>query len=332
MNNRDYIKGLLRSNDRKVLLEELERIARRIRYDIVKMVGAEKPGHYGGSCSIADVIAALYFYKMKTDPENPGWEDRDRLVLSKGHAAIAQYAALAELGYFPASELVNLKRLGSMLQGHPDFRRTPGIEANTGSLGQGLSISCGMAAGAIIDKKGWRVYCVVGDGEMAEGQIWEAAMAASYYRLDNLTGILDCNKLQATGLVKERFDTNPLPEKWTAFGWKVMEIDGHDMMAIIDALDEAEKVKGKPTMIIAHTVKGKGIPFAEGNASFHHGTMTQEQYDHACRLLCRETSEGEKAGKHGETDKEEKPDKVNGTDKAYGADKEGKAEGGRSWR
>ncbi len=324
MNNRDYVKGLLRLNDRKVLTEELERIACRIRYDIVRMVGAEKPGHYGGSCSIADVITALYFYKMKTDPANPGWEDRDRLVLSKGHAAIAQYAALAELGYFSASELVNLKRLGSMLQGHPDFRRTPGIEANTGSLGQGLSISCGMAAGARIDKKGWRVYCIAGDGEMAEGQIWEAAMAASYYRLDNLTGILDYNKLQATGLVKERFDTNPLPEKWIAFGWHVMEIDGHDMMAIINALDAAERVKGKPTMIIAHTIKGKGIPFAEGNASFHHGTMTQEQYDYACCLLCGKTGEEGKAEKAGETDKEEKPYKV------FEADKAEKAKGGRS--
>ncbi|HEY5584165.1 MAG TPA: transketolase [Ruminiclostridium sp.] len=267
------------------LIEELERKAKKIRLNIVKMVGPGNTGHFGGSCSIADITAVLYFHKMKHDPKNPKWEDRDRFLFSKGHAAIAQYAALSICGYFPEEETLKLKELGSKFQGHPDLRKTPGIEANTGSLGQGLSISCGIAAGAKLDKKTYRVYCVVGDGEIAEGQIWEAAMAASVYKLDNLTAILDYNKLQATGTVIERFNTNPLKEKWEAFGWNVIEIDGHDISNIIEALDNAEKVKGKPTIILAHTVKGKGLKCAENNAAFHNGALTQEQYDTACKSL-----------------------------------------------
>ena len=217
------------------LIQELERKAREIRLTIVKMVGPGTPGHFGGSCSIADVVAALYFNRMKHDPKNPGWEGRDRLIFSKGHSAIAQYAALGLSGYFPMEELWNLKKLGAMLQGHPDMNTTPGIEANTGSLGQGLSISCGVAAGLKLDKSDSRVFCVVGDGELAEGQIWEAAMSASFYKLDNLTAILDCNKLQATGPIVERFNINPIKEKWEAFGWNTIEIDGHDM-AIVETL------------------------------------------------------------------------------------------------
>jgi transketolase len=266
-------------------IEELREKARELRLNIVKMVGPGKTGHFGGSCSIADVVAALYFRKMKHDPKNPDWEDRDRLVFSKGHAAIVQYAALGMCGYFPKEELAKLKTLGSMLQGHPDMRKTRGIEANTGSLGQGLSISCGIAAGARLDKKSYRVYCIIGDGEINEGQIWEAAMAASNYKLDNMTVILDRNRLQATGAIVDRFDTNPLKEKWEGFNWNVMEIDGHDMEAIIDALDKAEEVKGKPTIIIANTIKGKGIKCAENNAAFHNGSMTQEQYEQACECL-----------------------------------------------
>ncbi|MDD5603327.1 MAG: transketolase [Eubacteriales bacterium] len=283
-------------------ITDLESKAREIRYSIVKMVGPGQAGHFGGSCSLAEIIAVLYFYKMRHDPKNPGWEGRDRLILSKGHAAVAQYAALAMCGYFPAEELPGLKKLGAMLQGHPDMARTPGIEANTGSLGQGLSIACGMAAGIRLDfsKAGKaehnmtghskspisRIYCVVGDGELAEGQIWEAAMAASFYRLDNLTGILDCNRLQATGPVAERFDTNPHKEKWEAFGWKVLETDGHSIEQIISSLEQADQVKGRPVMIIAHTVKGKGIPFAENNAAFHNGIMSEEQFELACGALC----------------------------------------------
>ncbi|HAA25446.1 MAG TPA: transketolase [Ruminiclostridium sp.] len=266
-------------------IQQLEKKAKEIRLTIVKMVGPCKTGHFGGSCSIADVVAALYFHKMRHDPKNPKWPERDRLIFSKGHAAIAQYAALGMCGYFPEEEMWNLKELGCMLQGHPDMNKTPGVEANTGSLGQGLSISCGIAAGLKLDKNPARVYCIVGDGEMAEGQIWEAAMAASFYKLDNLLVILDHNKLQATGPIAERFNTSPVREKWEAFGWHTVEINGHDMNEIVESLDSTEKVKGKPSIIIAHTIKGKGIPFAENNAAFHNGSMTQEQFETACGIF-----------------------------------------------
>lgn len=260
-------------------------MARTIRLDVVRMIGVGQRGHLGGSCSIADVVTALYFSKMRHDPSNPLWPDRDRFLLSKGHAALVQYAALAECGYFPKEELNKVKRCGAMLQGHPDLKSTPGIEANTGSLGQGLSIACGMAAGLRIDGRSSRVYCVIGDGELAEGQIWEAAMAASAYKLDNLVAILDRNGLQAMGPVAERFDTNPLPEKWRAFGWHVVEIDGHDMPSILRALDDVDRISGRPKMIIARTVKGAGIPFAENRVEFHNGQLDQAQFESACALL-----------------------------------------------
>jgi len=264
---------------------ELEKTAKKLRYDIVMMIGAGKPGHLGGSCSVADIVAVLYFHKMRHDPANPKWAERDRFLLSKGHAALAQYAALAECGYFPMEELETLKELGSILQGHPDMSKTPGIEANTGSLGQGLSMACGMAIAGRLDKRDYKVYCILGDGEIAEGQIWEASMTASYYKLDNLVAILDKNGVQAMGPIVERYDTNPHGEKWKAFGWEVMEIDGHDVKQIADALDKADEVKGRPVMIVANTVKGKGVPFAEGKAAFHHGMMTQEQYETARQLF-----------------------------------------------
>jgi transketolase len=270
---------------KSVDIEKLKRIARAIRLDIVQMVGVGQRGHLGGSCSIADVVTALYFSKMRHDPANPGWPDRDRFLLSKGHAALVQYAALAECGYFPREELKNAKRCGSILQGHPDLKSTPGVEANTGSLGQGLSIACGMAAGLRIDGRRSRVYCVVGDGELAEGQIWEAAMAANAYRLDNLVAILDRNGLQAMGPVEKRFNTNPVPEKWRAFGWYVTEIDGHDMEAILAALDAVDAIKGRPKMIIARTIKGAGIPFAENRVEFHNGLLDATQFEAACALL-----------------------------------------------
>lgn len=266
-------------------IERLSQKARSMRRSIVRMVGVGKAGHLGGSLSITDVVAALYFGKMKLDKKNPRWEKRDYFLLSKGHAALAQYAALAQMGYFSDDELDHVKSLESMLQGHPDMCRTPGIEANTGSLGQGLSIACGIAAGLKIDKSDRRVYCVVGDGELNEGQIWEAAMAASFYKLDNLNAILDNNGLMATGAIAERFDTSPLPEKWRAFGWWVHEIDGHDMRSILEALEEADKVRGQPKMIIAHTVKGKGISFAENQPAFHNGILTEEQYELALQEL-----------------------------------------------
>jgi transketolase len=270
-------------SDEKVA--ELEKTAKKLRYDIVMMIGAGKPGHLGGSCSIAEIIAVLYFHKMRHDPKNPKWPDRDRLLLSKGHAALTQYAALAECGYFPKEKLSTLKELGTILQGHPEMLRVPGIEANTGSLGQGLSISCGIALAGKLDKKDYHVYCVVGDGEIAEGQIWEASMAAAYYKLDNLTAILDKNEVQATGPIVERYDTNPHPEKWRAFGWHVIEVDGHDIRQVVDALDKPDEIKGRPVMIVANTVKGKGVPFAEGKADFHHGIMTEEQYQTARKLF-----------------------------------------------
>jgi transketolase len=224
---------------------------------------------------------------MKHDPANPAMPVRDRFLLSKGHAALVQYAALAEAGYFPKDELKKVKTLGAMLQGHPDMTRTPGIEANTGSLGQGLSIGCGMAMGLRLDGFPSKVYVLIGDGELAEGQIWEAAMAASYYKLDNLVAIIDRNNLQATGPICERFDTNPIAPKWAAFGWEVIEIDGHDMADILKALDQADRIKGKPTAIIAQTVKGKCISFAEHNPSFHNSAMTAEQCEIAKKDLLR---------------------------------------------
>lgn len=266
-------------------LADLEKKSSALRLNIIKMIGVGQKGHLGGSFSLAEIVTALYFYKMKHDPKNPQWEDRDRFLLSKGHAALIQYAALAESGYFPKEEIEKVKCLGAMLQGHPDMLTTPGIEANTGSLGQGLSLACGIAAGLKLDGKLNKVYCIVGDGEIAEGQIWEAAMSASFYKLDNLTAILDKNRLQATGAIVERYDTNPLAEKWKAFGWYVTEMDGHNLKEIVETLDQVEKIEGKPKMIIAHTVKGKGLPFAENNVAFHNGELTKEQYEKACADL-----------------------------------------------
>lgn len=269
----------------KMTVSELKKIAATLRLDIVKMVGVGQKGHLGGSCSLSEIVSVLYFYKMKHDPKNPKWEERDRFILSKGHAALIQYAALTEAGYFPKDEIENVKKLGAMLQGHPDMTTTPGIEGNTGSLGQGLSMACGMAAGLKIDKKSSKVYCIVGDGEIAEGQIWEAAMTASYYKLDNLFVFLDMNRLMATGPIIERYDTNPLIDKWKAFGWHVFDIDGHNIQEIIDTLEKAEAIKDKPKIIIARTIKGKGISFAENVAAFHNGELTKEQFESACAEL-----------------------------------------------
>lgn len=265
---------------------KIKKLAAQIRRDVVEMIGGEgHVGHLGGSCSSADIVATLYAYKMKHDPKNPKWEGRDKFLYSKGHAAIAQYAALAECGYFDRAILPTLKSFGSILQGHPDRNKTPGVEANTGSLGQGLSICNGMALAMRLDGKDNKVYCILGDGEIAEGQVWEAAMAAANYKLDNLVAIVDRNRLQATGAIVDRFNTNPLKEKWEAFGWNVVEVDGHDVAALVEALDGADAVKGKPTVIIAETVKGKGVSFAENVVGFHNGAMTKEQYTQACAEL-----------------------------------------------
>lgn len=265
---------------------ELESRARDIREDIVTMIGVGKAGHLGGSCSLADIITVLYFYKMKHNPSEPRMKDRDRFLLSKGHAAIVQYAALMECGYFDKDAHIHtLKKLGSQLQGHPDMRKLPGIEANTGSLGQGVSLAAGLAAGLKLDGLDSCVYVAVGDGELAEGQLWEAFMAASNFQLDNLRVIIDRNGLQATGRTADRFRIGSIEDKMRAFGFEVLVIDGHDMQQIAEALDKADEVKEKPVCIIADTVKGKGIPFAEGVAGFHNGTLTQEQYEEALQDL-----------------------------------------------
>jgi len=267
--------------------DEIRRIARiacDLRADIVKMIGVGKAGHLGGSCSLAEVVAALYFAKMNFDPRAVTDPRRDRLLLSKGHAVIIQYAALAELGVIPREDLGGLKTLAGKLQGHPDMM-TPGLEAVTGSLGQGLSISVGMALALRLAKSPSRVYVVMGDGELAEGQLWEAAMAASRFELDSITAIVDRNRIQATGPTKEIFDIPDIAQKWRAFGWNVLSVDGHDVGAVLDALDEAAAHKGAPTVLVAETIKGKGVSFAENTAAFHNGAMTQEQHDQALREI-----------------------------------------------
>lgn len=267
------------------LLVKLREKAQQIRRNVVISIGVGVAGHIGGSNSSADLVCALYFYKMKHDPKNPGMRDRDRFLLSKGHVAILQYSALAEAGYFPVEDLKKTKEIGFYLQGHPDVLKTPGIEAGTGSLGQGLSIGLGMALGLKLDEIDRKVYVLVGDGEIAEGQIWEAAMAAGAYGADNLVAIVDRNGLQANGAVKDRMDTNPLIPKWQGCGWNVIEIDGHNMKEILTALDEADTVKGKPTVILANTIKGKGISFAENVVGFHNGMLTEETYQQALEEL-----------------------------------------------
>ncbi len=268
----------------KELLKSLEEKGQLLRADCVKCMGVGNAGHLGGSCSSADIVSALYFYKLKYDPKNPDWEGRDYFLLSKGHVAILQYSALAEAGFFPVEDLKHCKEIGFYLQGHPHFG-IPGIEAGTGSLGQGLSLGLGMAIGLKMDQKPNHVYVLVGDGEMDEGQIWEAVMAAGAKKTDNLCAILDNNNIQATGPIPERLDNNPAADKFRAFGWNVIEIDGHDMEQILTALDTASEYKGKPTCIVAHTIKGKGVSFAENTAAFHNATLTKEQYDQALKEL-----------------------------------------------
>ena len=265
-------------------LHDLRLKAATLRGNLIEMIPPGKVGHLGGSSSIMDVVAALYFKHMKVfaDPKNP---ERDLCVFSKGHAVLAQHAAFVELGYVSHEDLHKVKTLDGTLQGHPDMDHTPGIEAVTGSLGQGLSVCLGMAFGLKVDKSESRVYCVVGDGELEEGQIWEAAMAAAAHKVDNLVAIVDRNKVQATDEIEKVLSVGDVPAKWAAFGWNVIEIDGHDMGQILDALDAAKACKGKPTAIIANTVKGKGFPFAEGKAAYHNAALNEEEYKQALALL-----------------------------------------------
>ncbi len=268
----------------KEKIEFLEEKARTLRVSIVKTLHKSQSGHTGGSLSAIDMITALYFHVMRHDPENPQWEERDRFILSKGHAAPAQYVALAEAGYFPKEDLMMLRRLGSHLQGHPDSKGTPGVEVCTGSLGQGLSMANGMALGLRLDKRNSRVYALLGDGELQEGQVWEAAMASAHYRIDNLCALVDANALQIDGEVERVMNVGPIGDKFKAFGWNVTEIDGHDMEEIIKALESAKLVKEKPTAIVARTVKGKGIPRFEHKASYHGVAPNDEELSEA--LLC----------------------------------------------
>ena len=266
-------------------MNELQKIALNIRKNCIEMIYTASSGHPGGALSCADLLTALYFSEMKVDVQNQKDENRDRLVLSKGHASAALYATLAEKGFFPKEELINFRNIDSMLQGHPDMRRIPGVDMSTGSLGQGLSVANGMAMAGKLDGKDYRVYCLMGDGEIEEGQIWEAAMTASHYQLDNLCAIVDFNNLQIDGKVTDVMNVTPIDEKFKSFGFHVINIDGNDIDEILNALEKARNMKGRPTAIIAKTVKGKGISFMENQAGWHGKAPNEEEYKIAIQEL-----------------------------------------------
>jgi transketolase len=268
-------------------IDELKVTAKRIRREIIEMIGAAKSGHPGGSLSAVEIVVELYFNRMRIDPKNPKWVDRDRFILSKGHAAPVLYAAMAEAGYAdtPLDQLNTLRKLGSVYQGHPDMRFIPSLEASTGSLGEGLSMALGMGFAARLDGRASRTYAMMGDGEVQEGQIWEAAMAGAFHKLDNVVAIVDYNRIQLDGFVHDIMEIAPLAEKWRAFGWHTIEIDGHDFAAIEKAFDEAEATKGKPTCIVAHTIKGKGVSFMENNPKFHGTAPTADEMKLALQEL-----------------------------------------------
>ena len=257
--------------------EDIKDIATQMRKDIIEMLAEAHSGHPGGSLSICDVIAVLYFDKMNIDPQNPTWPDRDRFVLSKGHCAPALYAALAERGYFPKEDLMGLRKIDSSLQGHPNMNDTPGVDICSGSLGQGLAEANGMALAGRLDGKDYYVYCVMGDGEIQEGEVWEAAMAAGHYKLNHVIAFVDHNNLQIDGTNDEVMTVRPIDEKFKAFGWNTMVIDGHDYQAISDAIDEAKKSEDKPTCIVCETIKGKGVSFMENQVSWHGSAPNAEQ-------------------------------------------------------
>jgi transketolase len=257
-------------------MEDLSIMAGTIRQDIIKMVSLANSGHPGGSLSAADILTALYFRVMRIDPDNPDWPDRDRFILSKGHACPVWYAALAERGYFDKSHLGTLRKLNSILQGHADMQKTPGVDMTVGSLGQGLSAGLGMALSGKLRSKDYHVWVVIGDGELQEGSVWEAAMAGAKWKLDNLTAILDRNRIQNDDFVDAIMPVDPVADKWRAFNWNVMEIDGHDMQAIVSALETAKTIQGEPSIIIAHTIKGKGVSFME-NVPLWHGKAPSEE-------------------------------------------------------
>ena len=266
-------------------IEEMVEKAKKLRRHIITMTARVGSGHPGGSLSSADLVTALFFHELRHDPQNPRWPDRDRFVLSKGHAAPLLYAALAETGYLPVAELITLRQMGSRMQGHTDMITTPGVEMSAGALGQGLSFGIGIALAGRLDGRDYRVYVLLGDGECNEGQVWEAAMAAAHYKLDNIVAIIDRNRQQIDGWTCDVMDTEPFPEKWRSFGWHTMEVDGHDLAQIITAFSEAKAIEGKPTVIIAHTVKGKGVSFMENNLHFHGTAPTAEEAERALKEL-----------------------------------------------
>ena len=266
-------------------VRELEKRAKSVRCNIIKMVSEAGSGHPGGSLSVVEILVALYFMRLNHHPEEPHWPDRDRVIVSKGHAAPALYAVLAECGYLPKSELLTLRKFGARLQGHPDMTRMSGLEMSTGSLGQGFSVAVGMAIAGKLDKKAYRVYAILGDGELQEGEVWEAAMAGAHYGLDNLCVIVDFNKLQIDGRVQDIMNPEPIPDKWKAFGWRVREINGHDLVEIISALDWAAEAEGKPSAIIAHTVKGRGVSFMSGSVKWHGVAPSPEEARRALKEL-----------------------------------------------
>lgn len=257
--------------------ELVQKQAKAMRINIVKAVTEAKSGHPGGSLSIADVMALLYFVEMKVDPKNPSDPNRDRFVLSKGHAAPALYSALVAKGYFPEEELWGLRKINRMLQGHPDMKHTPGVDMTTGSLGQGISAACGIALAGKIDQKDYRVYSILGDGELEEGQVWEASMFAGYYKLSNLTAFVDFNGLQIDGNITDVMSPLPIPDKFKAFNWNVLEVNGHDLDELHDAIEQAKACDTMPTMIVMHTVKGKGVSEMEGQAGWHGKAPSSEE-------------------------------------------------------
>jgi transketolase len=265
--------------------EDLTAVCKNIRRDIVTMIAKAGSGHPGGSLSAVEIVVTLYWKVLRHKPADPAWKDRDRFILSKGHAAPVLYAALAECGYFPKAELDTLRKIDSFLQGHADHCCTPGVEMSSGSLGQGLSFSVGTALAGRLDKASWRVYALLSDGECDEGQTWEAAMSAAMFKLDNLTAIVDKNSIQLSGFTKDIMNTDPLTKKFDSFGWNVIEINGHDLSQVLDALKKARTIKSQPTIIVAHTIKGKGVSFMENNVDFHGKAPNAEQLEKALKEL-----------------------------------------------
>lgn len=275
----------------KLDIKEIKKYAAKVRKHIIDEVYSAASGHPGGSLSCTDILTALYFAEMRIDPKQPLWEERDRFVLSKGHCSPALYGVLAEKGFFPKEDLLTFRKADSYLEGHPSMRYVPGVDMSTGSLGQGISAAVGMAMSGKLDKKDYRVYAILGDGELQEGQVWEASMAAAHYKLDNLTAFLDYNGLQIDGKITDVMSPEPVAGKFEAFGWNAIKVDGHDIEKIIDAVNQAKSTKGKPTIIIAKTIKGKGVSFMENQAGWHGTAPNKEQRDQAIAELDKALTE-----------------------------------------